>query len=384
MARELADGRNTVVAAHAAVGDAGVIECCGAECERRVADPAVAVGRNMIRCLADGEDTVVTASAIVRDAGVIERRRYKRQGGVAGFAIVRSRKVVGRLADGRHAVVAGCAGAEHVGVVDLRHRTEGESRMAIFADVVRCDVHRALADGADAVVALDAVAGDARMIEPCGYPCKIRVAVLASISARNVVEMLTGSGDAVVAVAAGTEDVGVIDLQHGTEAKGRVAVFADIVGADVADAFADGVDAVVARDAVPRDPNVIEGHCLPRIAQVTAVALVGRRWMIGWLAGSEDSVVACAAVRRDRRVIHLNAAQPADLRVTVEAIRRGRNVIGGHGACIGSAAQTVAALTLSRRALKDSALMALRALEKLVCAPEIEARVHVVEIQSRR
>ena len=74
MAWELADGRDAVVTAHAAVGDAGVIEYCGAECECRVADPAVAVRRNMIRCLADREDAVVTASAIVRDAGVIERR----------------------------------------------------------------------------------------------------------------------------------------------------------------------------------------------------------------------------------------------------------------------------------------------------------------------
>ena len=263
MPRGFARGRNPVVAAHAAVDDAGVIEGCGAECEGRVADTAIAVSRKVIERLSNGEDAVVAAPAVVDDAGVIERCGCERQGRVASVAFVGGRQVVGRLTDGRHTVVTGYARAEHMGVIDLHRRTEGECRVAIFTHVVRCDVHRALADGSHAVVALDAVPRDACVFEPRGDPGEIRVAILALVGARNVVGILARCCHAVVAIAAGTQHVGVIDLQHGAEAEGHVAVFADVVGVDVTNAFADGLDAVVTRDAITRDAHMIEGGCLP-------------------------------------------------------------------------------------------------------------------------
>jgi len=54
------------------------------------------------------------------------------------------------------------------------------------------------------------------------------VAVIAVVAAGDVCRVFAGGGDAIVAGATGTQDLGVIDDHHRREYIGRVAVFTDI------------------------------------------------------------------------------------------------------------------------------------------------------------
>ena len=69
------------------------------------------------------------------------------------------------LACGYYAVMAGAAGSEYLCMV---HRVNGHPDirvMAVFTNISRLNVRQVLAGGFDAVVATDAIANDASMIE---------------------------------------------------------------------------------------------------------------------------------------------------------------------------------------------------------------------------
>ena len=69
------------------------------------------------------------------------------------------------LACGYYAVMAGAAGTEYLCMVYRVNRHPDIRVMAIFTNISRLNVREVLAGGFDAVVATDAIANDACMIE---------------------------------------------------------------------------------------------------------------------------------------------------------------------------------------------------------------------------
>ena len=69
------------------------------------------------------------------------------------------------LAGGYYAVMAGAAATEHLRMVYRVNRHPDIRVMAVFTNISRLNVREVLAGGFDAVVATDAVANNACMIE---------------------------------------------------------------------------------------------------------------------------------------------------------------------------------------------------------------------------
>ena len=82
--------------------------------------------------------------------------------------------------------------------------------------------------------------------------------VIAVVAAGDVCRVLAGGGNAVVAGATSTQDLGVVDNYHRREYIGRVAVFTDIRRQGVCRIFARCVRTVVAIYAIAGDGRVIE------------------------------------------------------------------------------------------------------------------------------
>ena len=96
--------------------------------------------------------------------------------------------------------------------------------MAIFAVVGRQDVGRILAAGDNAVVATAAVSTDVRMVEHGACPGEGSMAIVADIAALDVRRIFTGRGHAVVTTLATAEDGKVIDPGDGEPGVRLVAI----------------------------------------------------------------------------------------------------------------------------------------------------------------
>ena len=80
------------------------------------------------------------------------------------------------------AVMTGSAGADHLGMVNGRHWYERDSAVAVFADICSLYMRRTLARRRGAIVAANAVVGDADMIECGRQPADRGVAIIALIA----------------------------------------------------------------------------------------------------------------------------------------------------------------------------------------------------------
>ena len=158
------------------------------------------VGRkNMRRSLASRIDAVVTTDAIAHDVDVIEVRGNPGGRRMAIVAVVATRDVSRVLTGCGRIVVTGETGANDLRMVDGICRRPVHIVVAILADIGRQHMRRALAGRIDAVVAADAVAGDADVIEICRNPGGCRMAVVAVVAALDVRRVLAGRCRAVVA-----------------------------------------------------------------------------------------------------------------------------------------------------------------------------------------
>ena len=124
--------------------------------------------------------------------------------------------------------MTGTAGTYHLRVIDIKCGCPYIWVVAILAHVRRRDMRGALADSFHAIMAADAVTGDIHMIEVSRYPAGRRVTVIAIIATRNMGRVFAGCCDAVMARAAGTKHLSVVDGASGFEGHGAVAVFTDI------------------------------------------------------------------------------------------------------------------------------------------------------------
>ena len=137
------------------------------------------------------------------------------------------------LAAGDDTVVTTETGADDRAVIDPRHRLPAEGSVAILAAGCREYVPCMLAAGGKAVVAGNAVAVYADMVEYCGRPGECHVAIVADVTGLDVAGILAAGGKAVVTVYAGTGYHRVIDSEHGEPRIGAVAGIAVAEKADV-------------------------------------------------------------------------------------------------------------------------------------------------------
>lgn len=84
---------------------------------------------------------------------------------MAIVAVIAAVNMVRRFADGDDAVVAGSAGTEDLRMIDGNCGNENVRVVAVFANVCRLNMGRALAHSLRAIVATGAIAGYADMIE---------------------------------------------------------------------------------------------------------------------------------------------------------------------------------------------------------------------------
>lgn len=240
--------------------------------------------------------TVMAAPTVTDDIDVIEISRYPAGGGMTIVTVVAAVDVRRVLACCCSTVVTGAARANDLGVIDGKHGSKDIGRMAILTDIGCLDVRRVFAGGFGAVMAIETAARVIHVIEVRGQPADRRVTVIAISAACNVRRVLASCRDAVVAGAAGTEHLRVIDGNGWLKCGRAVAVFANIRRLYVRGALACGCCTVVAAHAVSSDARVIEHGRHPRGYVVAVVTLIVGRNMRRRLSRRLDTIVATGAV----------------------------------------------------------------------------------------
>ena len=119
---------------------------------------------------------------------------------MAVVAVVTTRDMCRMLAGRASSVVTGSAGSQDMCVVNNNCWLERERVVAVFANIARLNVCRALARCGDAVVARNAIAVNTGVVEPGRQPARRAVAVVALVIARNMGSGLSGCLYAVVAI----------------------------------------------------------------------------------------------------------------------------------------------------------------------------------------
>ena len=320
----LAGGNHAVVAAAAQTQHLLVIDPVGRH--RRplgrefiVAGVAGIGGKHVLAGLAAGIEAVMATDAIVGIAGVVRRSAAGKPagGGMAAVAFGRGRHMGGTLAGGGHAVVATAADTDHLGMIDAGggHRLPGgrEFVVAGVAIVGAVDMGQQFTAGIDAVMATEAITGEQSVIRRAiagAGPGTGDMAVVAFQGRRLVGRALAGGKHAVVAAAASTVDLHVIDPAggHRGPAGGQffVAGVTQVRGIQMADGFAAGIDAVMAADAITGEQGVIHlAGRQPGGHGMAAAAFGGGRNMVGLLAGGAHAVVAGIAGADDLTVVYV-------------------------------------------------------------------------------
>ena len=87
---------------------------------------------------------------------------------------------------GDQAVMTGATGTEYLCVIDSCYRYESERAVTVFADIRRLYVCRGFARGGQAVVATDAVVGNANMVEGRRDPAGRDMTIITLIAGGDV------------------------------------------------------------------------------------------------------------------------------------------------------------------------------------------------------
>lgn len=149
-----------------------------------------------------------------------------------------------------------------------------------------------LARGIGAVVAADAISRDIDVIEVRRQPADCRMAILAVVTAVDMIRALAGRDDAVVAGSAGSKDLRVVDGIDRYPDIRCVAVFADVAGLYMGLRLARRVGTVVAAEAISRDVDVIEIRRQPACCRMAVVAVVAAGNVCRVFAGRGEAIVA--------------------------------------------------------------------------------------------
>ena len=125
---------------------------------------------------------------------------------MAVVAVVATRNMCCMLPGRSSSVMTGSAGSEDMRVVDRSCRIKSEGAVAVFANIARLNMCRALARGSVAIVARNAIAVNAGVIKSCRQPARRAVAVVALIVARNMADSLSRRLCAIVAIDTATNE----------------------------------------------------------------------------------------------------------------------------------------------------------------------------------
>ncbi len=195
------------------------------------------------------------------------------------------------LAGSLCAVVARRTGAQDLIVVHRNYGLPGVSAVAVFADVCCRNMCLTFARSVSAVVTTEAIVHDIDMVEVGRQPGDRSVAVVAVVAAVYVSRVLAACCDAVMAGAAGTYHLRVVNRKDRRPDVRCMAVFADVAGLHVRRAFAGGIRAVMAAHAVPCDIHVIEIRRQPASGRVAVVTVIAAGDVVRVFAACRDAVV---------------------------------------------------------------------------------------------
>jgi len=178
--------------------------------------------------------------------------------------------------------------------------------MTVVAGVAACYVSRVLTACSDPIMAgatgsqnLCVINGDH------GLPHIGRVAVLADICRLNVRRAFAGRRRSVMAANTISDDVHVIEIRRQPGNRG-VTVVAGIAARDVSRVLTDRSDAVMAGATGSQNLCVINGHYgLPHIRGVAIIANICRLNVCGAFAGRVRAVMAAKAISDDVHVIEV-------------------------------------------------------------------------------
>jgi len=240
---------------------------------------AIVPRRQMIRVLARRGRSIVTAEAIGTDARMIESGgRGPGSIRMTKLTIVPGLQMTHVLTGCKGTVVAGHTGSHRRAMVEDRRRP-AVGHMAGLAIVPCRQMTRVLALGRRTVMAVDAIRGDARMIEGGRRsPAPRRMADLAIIAGRNVVGVLSSRGRPVMTTHTIRSDEIVI--------KGRALP----------------ASRAVAISALIRTLDVIDGPVRSHAPDVTGLAILPNGGMVHPCRLPESSRVAVIAIGLDRDV----------------------------------------------------------------------------------
>lgn len=162
-----------------------------------------------------------------------------------------------------------------------------------------------------------AIASDIRVIEVRRYPTCRSVTVVAIVARVQMCRVFPCCCDAVVAGAAGADDLGVVDRESGRPDIRVMAVLADIAGLDVSRALTGRLDAVVTAHAVARDIDMVEVGRRPAGRRVAIVAVVAARNVCRVFANCRNAIMTGTAGAEYLGVVHRESRLEADGIVTV-------------------------------------------------------------------
>jgi hypothetical protein len=228
---------------------------------------------------------------------VIEVSRNPARRGVAISTNIGTGDVSTRFSGSDIAVVAARASANDIGMVDLSRRHPGSYPVTALTDLCRLDMTPVLASGRGAIMAAGAVTAHAGMIVGAGTPGDSVVAIIAwSSVCRDMCRRLTSGYRPVMAADTAAVHRRVVNADDLSPTEGGVAKFAATVRLYMAWVLAGTDSPVVAVAAVTRDITVIETGATPGGGGVAVSALIIALHMIRVFAFRSDTVVAAFAV----------------------------------------------------------------------------------------
>jgi len=265
---------------------------------------------DVVAALANGIDTVVAADAIIDYAHMIEVCRTPRDRRMAVIAGVATGHMCRVLAGRDRAVVAAVACADDLRVINGEHGCEYVRRVTVLAYVARGNMRNALTRSIDTVMTVDAVPRDVQVIEVRWQPTRGCMAIVASIAAGDMSQVLPGCSDAVMATCTGTNHLCVVNGIGGRKDVGIVAILTNVAGLDMSEVLAGSVDTVVAVDAVIRDTGVVEVGRQPANGRMAIVAIVAALDVTEILPGRRQAIMAGATIAQHLRVIDREGGRP--------------------------------------------------------------------------
>jgi len=250
------------------------------------------VGRlNVRRTFARGFRAVVAVDAVTGDVDVIEVSGQPAGGRVTVVASVAAGDVGWILAGRGKTIMAGATSTRNLRMVDSVCRRKRVGVVTIFADGRSRNVRCVLASSISAIVAVAAISDDIDVIEIGRYPTGRRMAVVAVIATVQVSRVFAGCRDAIMAGAAGANDLRVVNSKHRRPDVRVVAVLAHIACSNVARGLAGCLHTVMAARAVAGDIHVIEICGEPADRRVAVVAVSAARDVSRVFACRRDTVV---------------------------------------------------------------------------------------------